>query len=142
MSRHLCTLTVAAATAAAAFALAAPAASAASPLDGVGTTSYAVAKTGTCSGHSWYDLAATPDGEGRIKVKAGVDSNRAGQSWSWQLLDNGEHFAGGIAETVAPRGSFTVQRRTADQVGVDRIRLRATNPRTGETCSGSVLLPV
>ena len=146
------TLTAALITAATATALAAPAASAATstsdtPADGVGSGAYAVSESGTCSAKSWYHVSAGMSHDvvagkhSRITVDAGILKNRAGQTWSWELFHNGERFAAGTAQT-APRGSFTVRRKTADRTGVDRIRLRATSARTGETCSGLVLLPL
>ena len=99
----------------------------------------AVITTGTCSGSSDWELKGKHD-DGRLEIEAQVDSNRVGQTWSWRLLDNGVRFAAGTATTTAPSGSFTVERRTADRAGVDTIRLRASNARTGETCVGTLRL--
>ncbi len=111
------------------------------PLDGAGAGSYAVGQDGECSGRSRYHLSAAPTSDGHVVVTAGVDSNQAGQSWSWRLLDDHERFASGTSATVAPTGAFTVRRRTVNRLGPDAIELRATNPHTGETCHGLVLLP-
>lgn len=136
------TLATAAITTGSALALSAPAASAGTPLDGTGETSYASGKTGACSAHSLYDVSAAGSTESdTIKVTAGVDSNRAAQSWSRQLLHNGVRFASGTATTQDPSGAFAIRRQTNNVLGADTIRFLATNPRTGESCDGLIVLP-
>ncbi len=95
-----------------------------------------VRAAGACSATSHWTLKAKHD-NGRIEVEAQVDSNRAGQTWRWSLLDGSTVVARGTAQTTAPSGSFSVVRRTANRPGTDVIGLRATGPR-GETCSGTV----
>jgi hypothetical protein len=97
-----------------------------------------VIKRGSCSGTSDWKLKASPD-NGRIEVEGEVDSNRNGQTWRWRILHNGTVSAKGTATTVAPSGSFSVRRLVVDAAGTDRIGWRATNPATGETCTGSLL---
>jgi len=97
-----------------------------------------VIKRGSCSGASDWKLKASPD-NGRIEVEGEVDSNRNGQTWRWRILHNGTVSAKGTATTVAPSGSFSVRRLVVDAAGTDRIGWRATNPATGETCTGSLL---
>ncbi len=141
MSR-LPTLALVAITAGGALALSAPAASAGTVPDGTGGTSYASGSTGTCSAQSVYKVGAAGSTESdTIKVTGGVDSNRAASSWSWQLLHNGVRFASGTATTQDPSGAFTIRRQTNNLLGADTIRFVATNPRTGESCDGLVVLP-
>lgn len=55
--------------------------------------------------------------------------------------DNGVSFFKGNRTTVTPSGSLEVHARTANHAGADQILARATNSRTGETCTGRVTLP-
>lgn len=73
---------------------------------------------------------------GSIQVEAEVDSNVVGQSWSVVLRDNGVRVFAGTRITLAPSGSFSVNRVIANALGDDVIALRATNAATGEVCSG------
>jgi hypothetical protein len=98
-----------------------------------------VRTAGTCSSNSTWKLKAAPD-NGRLEVQLEVDSNRVGQTWNWRLADNGVAVASGTAKTVAPSGSFEVKRFIANKAGADRIRARATNPATGETCLGALTI--
>lgn len=117
---------VALAAAAATAATAAPASAA----DGV-------VRTGSCSGATDWKLKAKHD-NGRLEVEFQVDSNRVGQAWNWRLTDNGVLAARGTARTVAPSGSFTVERRINDRAGADVVRARAVNPASGEVCNAQV----
>ncbi len=98
-----------------------------------------VIASGTCSIASTWKLKAKLD-NGRVDVEADVDSNRVGQKWAWALLDNGVKFASGTATTVAPSGSFSVNRLTANRAGTDKIVFKASTASTGETCRGVVSL--
>ncbi|HET7278754.1 MAG TPA: hypothetical protein VFJ22_11785 [Dermatophilaceae bacterium] len=104
-----------------------------------GTT--AVATSGSCSATSTWKLKAKPELDlGTIQIEFSVDSNKVGQIWAVRLADNTTTVFSGHRTTLAPSGSFTVKRLTADQAGTDLIRARATNPATGEVCSGQVRL--
>ncbi len=96
-----------------------------------------VLRTGSCSARSDWKLKAGPD-DGRLEVELEVDSNAAGQTWRWSLSRAGTPFASGTATTTRPSGSFEVERRTANAPGTQVIAFRASNPRTGETCRGSL----
>ena len=76
--------------------------------------------------------------DGRIEVEAEVDTNRNGQVWSVKLVDNGVTAFSGRRTTVAPSGSFSVEKRIPNRSGVDRITVRAT--RGSVVCSTSVSL--
>jgi hypothetical protein len=98
-----------------------------------------VQQTGSCSqGANWKLKAKTDDG--LIEVEAEVDSNVVGQVWKWKIADNGKVAAKGTSTTTAPSGSFSVERRVANQAGADKFVLKASNAATGETCKGSVTL--
>ena len=104
-----------------------------------GTT--AVGTSGSCSATSTWKLKAKPDLDlGTIQIEFAVDSNKPGQVWTVRLVDNTPTAFFGHRTTLAPSGSFTVRRITADQAGTDIIKARATNPATGEVCSGRVRL--
>jgi hypothetical protein len=98
-----------------------------------------VRASGSCSSGGTWKLKAKHD-NARIEVEAEVDTNRVGQTWSWRITDNGVGVASGTARTVAPSGSFSVERLIANRAGTDRIALRATNAATGQVCSGTVSL--
>lgn len=98
-----------------------------------------VRAAGSCSSAGTWKLKAKHD-DARIEVEAEVDTNRVGQTWSWQFTDNGVKVVSGTARTRAPSGSFSVERKIADRAGTDRIAVRATNAATGQVCMGSVSL--
>ena len=93
-----------------------------------------VRTSGTCSAHSTWKLKAKSDDNGGIEVEFEVDSNKVGQTWKVALKDNGTTFWSGTRTTVAPSGSFTVAKRTANRAGTDHLVGRATNAATGEIC--------
>ena len=94
---------------------------------------------GDCSSRSDWKLKAKPD-DGRMEVELEVDSNRNGQTWTWTLRSEGTVFASGRRTTQAPSGSFSVQRRTSDTGGSQRISATARNARTGEVCRASLTI--
>jgi hypothetical protein len=97
-----------------------------------------VRSSGSCSGATDWKLKAKAD-DGRLEVEFEVDSNRVGQTWAVRLTDNGTQFFSGNRVTKAPSGSFEVETKPANRAGKDTIRATASNPKTGETCSGSVV---
>ena len=76
--------------------------------------------TGGCSGSADWKLKVKTD-DGRLEVEGEVDSNVNGQVWSWLFKHNGSVTARGTATTVAPSGSFEVERRMVNLAGTDRI---------------------
>lgn len=99
----------------------------------------AVKASGSCSGAATWKLKAAPD-NARIQVEFEVDVNRVGQVWTWSLRDNGVLVTSGRATTVAPSGSFSVNRLIANKAGTDTIRFRSTSVATGQVCTGAVTL--
>ena len=95
-------------------------------------------RSGHCSAASVWKLKAKTD-DGRLEVEFEVDSNRNGQRWSVAINDNGVRVFTGARTTVAPSGSFEVERHIANRAGSDRITASATNAKTGERCSGVVV---
>ena len=98
-----------------------------------------VVRSGSCSAHSTWKLKAGHE-DGRIEVEAEVDTPRVGRTWAWRLLHDGREVVRGHRTTTAPSGSFTVRRVVVNHAGTDTIVFRASNPRTGELCRGSVRL--
>lgn len=96
-----------------------------------------VRRSGNCSAAADWTLKAK-ERDGGIEVEWEVDSNRVGQRWTWRLLRNGTQFASGARTTVAPSGSWSVERRTGSRAGADVIAGRATNAATGEVCRASL----
>lgn len=96
-----------------------------------------VRASGPCAGGSWKLKTKLDDG--RLAVEAEIDTNRAGQTWTWRLSDNGTQFASGTSTTTAPSGSFSIRRITANRAGADTVRIVVTRGAT--TCRGAVTLP-
>jgi hypothetical protein len=92
---------------------------------------------GSCTGATSWKIKAKPD-DGRIEVEAEIDSNVSGQQWHWVLKHNGSISARGTSQTHGASGSFSVERRTVNAAGTDRLRFRATH--NGETCVARVRL--
>ena len=99
-----------------------------------------VRTSGTCSQGATWKLKAKAD-DGRIEVELEVDSDRVGQTWSVRLKDNTVLVYSGTAKTVAPSGSFSVERRIANRRGIDTITARAVHTPTGQVCSARVVFP-
>jgi hypothetical protein len=90
-----------------------------------------IRKAGNCSGQTDWKLKLGPRG-GVIETEFEVDSNHNGQVWAVTITDNGVTVFSGHRTTVAPSGSFSVERRIANRAGADNIR--ATASRAGERC--------
>ena len=96
--------------------------------------------SGTCSQGATWKLKAKTD-DGRLEVELEVDSNRVGQSWSVRLKDNGVLVWSGTRTTLAPSGSFEVERRIANRAGTDTITAYARHAASGQTCSARLVIP-
>jgi len=94
-----------------------------------------VIEVGDCSGGADWKLKVKTD-DGRLEVEGEVDSNQAGQTWSWKIKDNGSVAAKGSSTTGGRSGSFSVERKIADQAGTDRVTFRAKH--SGEVCTGTI----
>ncbi|WP_406829435.1 hypothetical protein ABEG17_10540 [Pedococcus sp. KACC 23699] len=97
-----------------------------------------VRASGHCSKGSVWKLKAKAD-DGWIQTELEVDSNKVGQTWSVRLADNGVQQWSGTRRTVAPSGSFSLERRVANRAGTDRITATARTTSTGETCTAVVV---
>jgi hypothetical protein len=96
-----------------------------------------VTKSGSCSDGARWKVKAKPD-DNRIEVEGEVDSNTAGQTWAWKILDDGAKVSSGGSMTAGRSGSFSIERRITDRAGSDSITFRATH--AGEVCTGTVTL--
>jgi len=96
-----------------------------------------VIRTGSCSGTADWKLKAKRD-DGGIEVEWEVDSNQVGQVWRVRIYDNGDRVAATRRTTLAPSGSFDVERRIANRAGDDRIVARARHLATGQVCRGVI----
>jgi hypothetical protein len=94
-----------------------------------------VLRSGRCSGPSTWKLKAKPD-DGRLEVEFEVDRNRAGVRFAVVMRRNGVVFVRTTRVTAGRSGSFSIERRTGNRAGVDRITAVAT--RRGETCRASL----
>jgi len=94
-----------------------------------------VRTSGGCSGSAHWKLKAKPD-DGRIEVEGEIDSNKAGQVWTWKLKHNGSVSAKGTKKTGGASGSFEVDRRMANLAGKDHFVFRAEH--RGQVCRGTI----
>jgi hypothetical protein len=94
-------------------------------------------RAGSCTGSTDWKLKVGPE-DGRLEVEGQIDSTRIWQKWNWQIKHNGSLSAYGTRYTAAPSGAFTVRRTVLNRAGTDTIVFRATNPRSGEACRGTV----
>ncbi len=87
--------------------------------------------SGDCSARTDWKLKAKQR-DGGLEIEFEVDSNRVGQRWSYRLVHGGSVIATGFRRTVAPSGSFTVERnsRLASRI----VTARARNTSNGEVC--------
>jgi hypothetical protein len=107
----------------------------AGPADASGGSDDRIIKTGACSAGSDWKLKVKTD-DGRLEVEGEVDSNVNGQTWAWVMKDNGTVVARGTGLTVAPSGSFEVERKITNLAGTDRVVFKATHD--GESCRGAI----
>ena len=98
-----------------------------------------VRRTGTCTVRAEVKIKAKHD-DGLIEIEAEVDSNRNGQVWRWSIRHNGDLSFVGRARTVAPSGSFTVERRALNAAGIDAFKFRAKHRASGQVCVVGVKL--
>jgi hypothetical protein len=92
-------------------------------------------KTGSCTDGATWKLKVKTD-DGRLEVEGEVDSNQSGQSWAWKIKDNGAVAAKGSDTTGGRSGSFSVERKIANQSGADTVVFRASY--AGEVCTGTI----
>ena len=92
-----------------------------------------VLRTGSCSGSADWKLKVGPE-DGRLEVEFEVDSNRVGQTWRVKIKDNGVLRYNALRTTLAPSGSFEVERRIPNMAGTDQIVARARNVNSGQLC--------
>ena len=90
---------------------------------------------GTCTGGATWKLKAKHDNSA-VKYEFEVDTNKVGQVWTVWVSDNGTNVFSGQKTTLAPSGSFSVEKTTADRAGSDLIKAKAV--RGTAVCSGSV----
>lgn len=96
-----------------------------------------VIRTGDCGGRADWKLKVGHE-DGRLEVEGEVDSNRAGQRWTWRMRHNGTLSASGVKYTRGASGSFEVRRLMVDLAGTDTITFVARRPATGQVCRGVV----
>ena len=94
-----------------------------------------IQRTGSCSGSADWKLDVKRD-DGALEVEWEVDSNKVGQVWRVRIYDNGDRVAATRRTTLAPSGSFDVERQLADRPGEDRIVARARHLASGQLCRG------
>jgi hypothetical protein len=98
-----------------------------------------IRKPGSCSGSSSSKIKVKPD-DGRIEVEFEVDQNKSGERWKVKIKDNSETAFRGSATTTGASGSFSVEKRIADQAGSDEITGVARNKSSDERCTASATI--
>ena len=93
-------------------------------------------KHGSCSSSSRWDLNLEKE-FGVIEIDVDVDTPKAGQAWIVRLKHNGVLFDK-VSRVSDREGEIEVDRRRNNRPGEDRIKFRAVNQATGETCVGSL----
>lgn len=96
-----------------------------------------ITRAGNCAAATDWKLKVKAE-DGALESEFEVDSNRVGQLWSYKITDNGVLLRSGYAHTVAPSGSFTIRKVSANRAGADRFVARARNAATGELCVGTL----
>jgi hypothetical protein len=96
-----------------------------------------VVREGPCSMASDWKLKIGTENAG-LDGEFEVDSNVVGQTWQFQIKQNGALIDSGQAVTQAPSGSFTINIAAANQAGADKFVAQAKNPQTGEKCKGTL----
>jgi hypothetical protein len=100
-----------------------------------------VRTSGSCSASTDWKLKAKAEDRSRLEVEFEVDSNRNGQKWYVSLTDNGVRAYTSTRTTLAPSGSFEVERLVANRAGTDHLVAVARNAATGEVCRGTANFP-
>jgi hypothetical protein len=93
-----------------------------------------VMKAGKCSAGTSWKLKAKREDAG-VEAEFEIDQNRVGRRWRVVLRRNGSVVFRGTRRTLAPSGSFEVQKILP---GGGRIVATATALASGETCRGSL----
>jgi hypothetical protein len=93
---------------------------------------------GSCTAGATAKLKAKPD-DGRLQVEFEVDQNRNGVTWNVSIRRNGVRVVNTQATTMAPSGSFSVERRIGDPAGADKLKARAVSP-SGQVCSAQLTI--
>jgi hypothetical protein len=94
-----------------------------------------IERSGSCTGGTSWTIKAKED-DGRIEVEAEIDSNRAGERWTWRLAHDGSRAASGASTTAGRSGSFSIERKLVDRPGTDDFVFRARH--AGERCVARV----
>jgi osmotically-inducible protein OsmY len=98
-----------------------------------------IRNAGTCTDSSSSKIKVKSD-DGRIEVEFEVDQNKSGETWNVKIKDNGSIAFSGKATTHGASGSFSVEKKIADQQGSDAIKATAKNKGTGERCSATATI--
>jgi hypothetical protein len=72
-----------------------------------------------------------------LRVRWDVDSGVVGETWNMTLTHNGQQIANTTRTTNANGEAELRLRGVPDTEGTDSFAGTASNPATGETCSGS-----
>ncbi len=88
---------------------------------------------GTCSDTSSSKLKVKRD-DRRLAVEFEVDQNRNGVPWTVELRKDGRLVFQGTRTTLAPSGSFSLERRIVGTTGT----VTASATRAGEGCSATI----
>lgn len=91
---------------------------------------------GPCSARSEWEMRLEDRGS-TLRVRWDVDSGVVGETWNMALSHNGTQIANTSRTTNANGEAELRLRGVTDRAGTDSFAGTASNPATGETCSGS-----
>lgn len=91
---------------------------------------------GPCSANSEWEMRLEDRGS-TLRVRWDVDSGVVGETWNMALTHNGQEIANTTRTTNANGEAELRLRGVPDLEGTDSFAGTASNPATGETCSGS-----
>jgi hypothetical protein len=91
---------------------------------------------GSCSANSDWEMRV--EDRGSFRVRWDADSGIPGQTWTMSVSRNGSQIGSGSRVTNSRGEAEFRLRGVANPAGTDTFTGSATNPATGETCSGAV----
>ena len=94
---------------------------------------------GACSAGATSKLKLKSRDRG-IELEFELDHNRIGATWRVAIVHERRVAWRGTARTLAPSGSFEIDRRLVDLRGSDTVTVRAWGP-AGLTCRATTSLP-
>ena len=93
-------------------------------------------RRGSCSGPTDWKWKVGPE-DGGLEAEFEIDSSAAGVPWRVRLFHDGVRYVNVVRQTNAV-GEIEIERRVANNPGVDNFRAFARNLNTDETCNARI----